>query len=577
VAVLVAGVSLAIFFALFRPSGVQAATIILTVLSGDVQVREAGSDVLRPAVDGEELRAGDGVRTGGAARAVVTFFDGSTVELEPGTDMTIERVEAEGRGRFIRLSQALGTTWHHVTSVLDGPSEYAVETPAAVAAVRDTLFQVTVLEDGTSTVIVKDGSVAVAAAGEEVLVRAGQETTVQPGNPPATPTFSSPPRSEIRLRLGSPAWIVVSDPGRRSVGIVPPGVGINQLPGAWSDEPEVEPQEVLIPNPVSGTHLISIGAKGGGGAFTLTAGALNGELLAFLESTAGSVGAGERWEARLEVEVVDGRVTGLSLSGPTLASGPPPGQYVLTEAATERAEATLAEVLGGVATPGSKVSGTMPPASATPATPSPDRAPTVRPGVTPQATRVATPVGRASATPRPAPLPTPRPTPAAPTAPRVPTENAPTEPPPTRTLQPTTAPPPPTPAPTLTTKISVGSATVASGGSVTVALQAQAPPPGIGAYTVDILFDSTVVSATGCSPHSSGMCNPSFAADTVRVTGASVGGLAGSIRLASITFEAAGAAGTFSVLDIQVRELFGSDLTNLLPVPTNAGRIDIGS
>jgi ferric-dicitrate binding protein FerR (iron transport regulator) len=66
-----------------------------------------------------------------------------------------------------------------------------------MAAVRDTLFQVTVLGDDTTTVRVKKGSVAVTGADQELLVRPGEETTAQPGGLPITPTVSPAPKSQF--------------------------------------------------------------------------------------------------------------------------------------------------------------------------------------------------------------------------------------------------------------------------------------------------------------------------------------------------------------------------------------------
>jgi hypothetical protein len=40
--------------------------------------------------------------------------------------------------------------------------------------------------------------------------------------------------------------------------------------------------------------------------------------------------------------------------------------------------------------------------------------------------------------------------------------------------------------------------------------------PGLGAWTVDISFDSSVVTVVTCSPQQGGVCNPNFATDTIR-------------------------------------------------------------
>jgi hypothetical protein len=65
------------------------ASITLTVISGDPVARTAGGGYERVA-DGAVLHAGDTVRTDAATRVVLTYFEGSTVEIEPSSELMIE-------------------------------------------------------------------------------------------------------------------------------------------------------------------------------------------------------------------------------------------------------------------------------------------------------------------------------------------------------------------------------------------------------------------------------------------------------------------------------------------------------
>ena len=62
------------------------------------------------------------------------------------------------------------------------------------------------------------------------------------------------------------------------------------------------------------------------------------------------------------------------------------------------------------------------------------------------------------------------------------------------------------------------------------------PSPGLGAWTVDITYDGSVVAATSCSGLAGGVCNPAFHPTTARVTGAAASGYVGNTDLASINF-----------------------------------------
>ncbi len=86
--------------------------------------------------------------------------------------------------------------------------------------------------------------------------------------------------------------------------------------------------------------------------------------------------------------------------------------------------------------------------------------------------------------------------------------------------------------------IRVGSGTAGLGEQVSVNLEAlNIAPPGLGMWTIDIIYDPEVVAPDTCSAQQGGFCNPAFDTDTVRVTGASGTGLVGDVPLAVIRFE----------------------------------------
>ena len=113
--------------------------------------------------------------------------------------------------------------------------------------------------------------------------------------------------------------------------------------------------------------------------------------------------------------------------------------------------------------------------------------------------------------------------------------------------------------------INAGPAMVVEGGSVNVDVAAQATTPGLGAWTIDVEFDQSVVDATACStnPSWSQACNPNFMPsfpdpgpdNFARVAGADTGGVIGTVRLVTYTFDATGSAGDCSDLDVTVPEL----------------------
>jgi hypothetical protein len=210
------------------------AAAILTVISGDVETR-FGVGGFSTAADGAVLYVGSTIRTGADARAVITLFEGSTVELEPASDITIEEATARSGSTIVQLEQSLGRSWHVVTHLTNADSRYEVKTPAATASVRGTSFEVAV-ENGASgpstSVTTIEGRVATAdAAGTaEVLLTPDQTTTVRANGVPERPRAAPEAHRVVTVSAMSESSLVV-DPLGRANGIRD-GKVVAQTPGA---------------------------------------------------------------------------------------------------------------------------------------------------------------------------------------------------------------------------------------------------------------------------------------------------------------------------------------------------------
>lgn len=247
----VAGILLTFLFAMvIGVSGIAArggavalaASTTLTVIGGDVQVSHAGG-AFASASDGEVLAPGDVIRTGPDTRAVLTYFEGSTVTIEPSSELAIEQALVEPNGdTIVVMAQNLGRTWHVVTKLITGGSRYEVRTPAATASVRGTAFEVAVERGATggvrTTVIATEGVVAAAAPPttadpmpEPVIVPAGSQTTAREGERrPDTPTLAPEPERRVTVNVGAVNALVV-DPLGRANGFKD-GKLVLQTPGA---------------------------------------------------------------------------------------------------------------------------------------------------------------------------------------------------------------------------------------------------------------------------------------------------------------------------------------------------------
>lgn len=428
----------------FRQQPAAAANMTLSILNGSAEVAR-GSGAFARVGDGHVLSPGDRVRTTDQSHAIVTFFDGSTVELEPATTITmVQASSAPGGTITIELEQAIGRTWSSIQKLARADSTFELKTPTMAATVRGTGFITDVLTSGTTTVTTTDGLVEVSAQGQTVLVPTGSLTTVPPSAPPSPPAPAPRPQNTLRLGLHSPALLVVVDPLGRACGIVPTGPTlVRQIPGCLATETGIDPQLVELTNAPLGAYTIVIESIAPGGDFVATASALDGagDLL-FNYTLSGGGPAGTRFGSRLTVESgANGALRATGLGKLALLDRTPVHVVVPSTARLPATSGTPDSSLfaplprfgftAGIEVTPPPSGQTPPPSASSSATPSPTPSPAPTEVTTPEPTPAPTaPPVRALPPPQPpAPTPTPAPTPqptAAPTPTPVPTPTGPT-------------------------------------------------------------------------------------------------------------------------------------------------------
>jgi len=242
--VLVAAVGLAFVLAIglgttgvFTPKSQRialGASTTLTIISGEVQIRHGVTGDFAVASDGAILGPGDTIRTGPDARAVLTYFEGSTVEVEPDSELAIQTAHGNPDGStVIEMQQNLGSTWHVVTHLSQGGSKYEVHTTSSTASVRGTAFTVGVTPEQTTTVTTAEGNVGTSdpAGTTTVAVTAGLTTTTKRGEAPAPPQQAPEPERRVTVTVGDQTTLVVDTLGRAN-GLTKDGKKVLQTPGA---------------------------------------------------------------------------------------------------------------------------------------------------------------------------------------------------------------------------------------------------------------------------------------------------------------------------------------------------------
>lgn len=155
---------------------------VLSMTGGDVLVLKQSEKDWVKGEEGMTLGVNYKIKTA-SGNATLTFFDGSTIDLEANTEIGLTELSSVGTTTHIKLTETIGETISRVKKLADPASSYQIETQAAVAAVRGTTMYVAVSANGTTTVGNIEGTAFVIVNGVETPISPGMRLTIEPGKP----------------------------------------------------------------------------------------------------------------------------------------------------------------------------------------------------------------------------------------------------------------------------------------------------------------------------------------------------------------------------------------------------------
>jgi hypothetical protein len=168
---------------------------VLSIVGGNVLVQKPNSSDWTVGKEGTTLQAGDKIKTDTGATAVITFFDGSTIDLNGGTQISLDELNSKTSTtpKIIKIGQTIGETGSNIVKLVDPASRYEINTQSGVAAVRGSQMVVQVSTDGNTNVYNVEGSISFTAQGKEVNIPVGSVSTARPGEVPSAPQPATPP------------------------------------------------------------------------------------------------------------------------------------------------------------------------------------------------------------------------------------------------------------------------------------------------------------------------------------------------------------------------------------------------
>jgi uncharacterized protein (DUF736 family) len=289
----------------------------LSIIGGKIQVQTKDSLAWEKAEDGMMLEPGSRVRTAPDSYASISFAQGATTKLEPGTDLIIAKLEnnQDKKPDTVVLQQQSGRTWNQVAKIADDNYHFQIQTPSADVKVRGTLFATEVDESGKTIVQTTEGAVNVSAQGQEVQVPAGQQTMVKPGAAPSLPAPMPPARNELVFTIGKPAVGMVIDPSGSSTGYLTGGAPLNQISGSQVSLPGDSSQTVRIREPHNGEYTVILRGVTDSKTSLNVEGFVEGKKT-FAYSESCNITSINGTVLKLHVDVLNGLMAGVSLLSP---------------------------------------------------------------------------------------------------------------------------------------------------------------------------------------------------------------------------------------------------------------------
>jgi hypothetical protein len=337
VVLVVASMLFSNMFGLWSPAPVLAKPCILSTLSGSVKLQEPDSDVWVSGTDGMILDCGSRIKTASNSHALLTFFDGSTIELEPEANIEIKEIKyRKQQDTRIIVKQLNGITWSHVSSSFKGETHFRIETPSAEVTVLGTLFAVEVDESGSTKVAAIEGSVTVSAQKQEIRLTANQQTSVDAGAAPALPITRGEALSKLIITIKLPGVASVRDPSGASTGCFPDGISFNQIKDSFLELLPDGSQLITIPQPGNGRYILAIrNTREQSVLLGIKAVSLGEVVFAHQERIGGTGDVGKIMH--LNIIVRSGKIVSVDIVDVEPLINQVPEEVIVTELAVERA------------------------------------------------------------------------------------------------------------------------------------------------------------------------------------------------------------------------------------------------
>jgi hypothetical protein len=283
---------------------VATATATLSILTGTVNRVPSGSTQSQVAKDGMNLHVGDRIVTEAKATALVTFLDGSTLTVQPDSNVAVNRADVSDGSSRISIQIYLGTVWARVVSLVDPNSSFSLESNTATATVHDGLIGGRQTPDHSFICWTMAGDLLVKdKMGKQlVTLKPGEKTTVQNDQDSGRQTFAVN-HSTLKVTASPNVLpLMLMADNLRVTGFVAPGLEVNQVFGSLTGIEGYGTRTIEVPAGVPGPFTLLVEGKADT-PYMITVEGFHKGTRVYRQNLAGTITKGDRLITRITQEL----------------------------------------------------------------------------------------------------------------------------------------------------------------------------------------------------------------------------------------------------------------------------------
>ena len=131
---------------------------------GNVLLLGKGDTRFRKATFNMPIKNGDKIETKKQSRCELTYDDGSVVRIDEQSIYTVEKALVSEEKKEVESKLSIGKLWANLKKLIRGKDSWKLKSPAAVVAVRGTIYRMNAGADSSTQVLVYQGQVDVQPA-----------------------------------------------------------------------------------------------------------------------------------------------------------------------------------------------------------------------------------------------------------------------------------------------------------------------------------------------------------------------------------------------------------------------------